>query len=125
VLEIVRRILYRARDDWGWITQVPKIRMLKELIRRVRFLTDEEADRLMLAMPEPLAPVVLYVKREAHAESWLCLETLIEACPSRGVSLSRLAPHLGDLAGDERNQSARADGAGWLEVSSLIVNSLF
>lgn len=39
-LEIVRRILYLARDDWGWITRVPKIRMLNEPKRRVRFLTD-------------------------------------------------------------------------------------
>jgi hypothetical protein len=29
-LEIVRRILYMARDDWEWILRVPKIRMLKE-----------------------------------------------------------------------------------------------
>ena len=42
-LEIVRRILYLARDDWGWITRVPKIRMLKEPKRRIRFLTDQEA----------------------------------------------------------------------------------
>ena len=59
-LEIVRRILYLARDDWGWITRVPKIRMLKEPKRRVRFLTEEEADRLMLALPEHLVPVVQF-----------------------------------------------------------------
>ncbi len=40
-LEIVRRILYLARDDWGWITRVPAIRMLKEPKRRVRFLKKE------------------------------------------------------------------------------------
>jgi integrase len=59
-LEIVRRILYLARDDWGWIARVPKIRMLKEPKRRVRFLTEEEADRLMLALPEHLVPVVQF-----------------------------------------------------------------
>lgn len=59
-LEIVRRILYLARDEWGWITRVPKIRMLKEPKRRVRFLTDREADRLMLALPEHLVPVVRF-----------------------------------------------------------------
>ena len=59
-LEIVRRILYLARDDWGWITRVPKIRMLKEPKRRVRFLTVEEADQLMLALPEHLVPVVQF-----------------------------------------------------------------
>jgi integrase len=59
-LEIVRRILYLARDDWGWIVRVPKIRMLKEPKRRVRFLKEEEADRLMLALPEHLVPVVRF-----------------------------------------------------------------
>ena len=34
--------------------------MLKEPKRRVRFLTEEEADRLMLALPEHMAPVVRY-----------------------------------------------------------------
>ena len=59
-LEIVRRILYLARDDCGWITRVPKIRMLKEPKRRVRFLTEEEADQLMLALPVHLVPVVQF-----------------------------------------------------------------
>ena len=59
-LEIVRRILYVARDEWGWIARVPKIRMLKEPRRRVRFLKEEEADRLMAALPEHLVPVVRF-----------------------------------------------------------------
>ncbi len=59
-LEIVRRILYLARDDWEWIMRVPKIRMLKEPKRRVRFLKDVEADRLIEALPEHLGPVVRF-----------------------------------------------------------------
>ena len=59
-LEVVRHVLNMARDDWGWITRVPKIRMLKEPKRHVRFLTEEEADRLMLALPEHMVPVVRY-----------------------------------------------------------------
>ncbi|HSD68454.1 MAG TPA: site-specific integrase [Woeseiaceae bacterium] len=59
-LEVVRRILYLARDDWGWIMRVPKIRMLKEPRRDVRFLTDEEAVRLIEALPEHLVPVVQF-----------------------------------------------------------------
>ena len=59
-LETVRHVLNVARDDWGWIARVPKIRMLKEPKRRVRFLTEEEADRLMLALPEHMVPVVRY-----------------------------------------------------------------
>ncbi|MCH8302247.1 MAG: site-specific integrase [Proteobacteria bacterium] len=59
-LEVVRHVLNVARDDWGWIARVPKIRMLKEPKRRVRFLTEEEADRLMLALPEHMVPVVQF-----------------------------------------------------------------
>lgn len=59
-LETVRHVLNVARDDWGWISRVPKIRMLKEPKRRVRFLTEEEADRLMLALPEHMVPVVQF-----------------------------------------------------------------
>ncbi|MCH9006037.1 MAG: site-specific integrase [Proteobacteria bacterium] len=57
-LEIVRRILYMARDEWEWIVRVPKIRMLKEPRRRVRFLKELEADRLVEELPEHLRPVV-------------------------------------------------------------------
>ena len=57
-LEIVRCILYMARDEWEWIVRVPKIRMLKEPRRRVRFLKEREADRLIEALPEHLRPVV-------------------------------------------------------------------
>jgi hypothetical protein len=50
-LKVVRHVLNMARDDWGWIVRVPKIRMLKEPERRVRFLKEVEADRLMLGLP--------------------------------------------------------------------------
>ena len=36
-LEVVRHVLNMACDDWGWIVRVPKIRMLKEPKRRLRF----------------------------------------------------------------------------------------
>ena len=179
-LEIVRRILYLARDDWGWITRVPKIRMLKEPKRRVRFLKEEEADRLMEALPEHLVPVVRFAlatgcrmaeilqtgmeprrlrrrvawldaghhkerrrtrdspepgcntgveKRPGQHERW-CFTYQGEAHGSVGSAWKRALkragienfqvprpqPYLGELARDERNQSARADGVRRLEV---------
>jgi integrase len=57
-LEIVRRILNLAHQDWRWIRAVPKIRMLKEPRRRIRFLRREEAQRLLDAMPKHLKPIV-------------------------------------------------------------------
>lgn len=59
-LEIVRRILNLAHQDWHWLQQVPRVRMLKEPKRRIRFLTHEEADRLNEALPVHLRPVVRY-----------------------------------------------------------------
>ena len=59
-LEIVRRILNLAHQEWGWLNRVPRIRMLKEPNRRIRFLTREEADRLHEALPEHLRPVVRF-----------------------------------------------------------------
>jgi integrase len=57
-LEVVRRILNVAHQDWRWLKGVPKIRMLKEPRRRVRFLRPEEADRLIEALPGHMKPIV-------------------------------------------------------------------
>ncbi len=57
-LELVRRILNVAHQDWRWLRGVPKIRMLKEPRRRVRFLRREEADRLIEALPPHMKPIV-------------------------------------------------------------------
>ncbi len=51
-LEIVRAILRRARDDWEWIDSCPKVLMLKEKERRVRWITREQAIRLIQLLPE-------------------------------------------------------------------------
>lgn len=54
MLEVVRAILRRARDDWQWLDRTPAIRMLPERTRRIRWLTREEADRLLEELPEHL-----------------------------------------------------------------------
>lgn len=59
-LEIVRRILHLARDEWRWLDSFPRIRMLSEPKRRVRFLSRQEADALLKALPAHLRPVVSY-----------------------------------------------------------------
>jgi len=59
-LEIVRRILHLARDEWNWLQRFSKIRMLKEPKRRIRFLTREEAEMLLEELPEHLCPVVQF-----------------------------------------------------------------
>ena len=49
-----------ARDEWQWITSVPKIRLLPGEVERDRWLTKEEADRLIAACPPHLAAVVRF-----------------------------------------------------------------
>lgn len=59
-LEVVRRILHLARDEWMWLQGFPKVKMLKEPVRRVRYLSYEEADRLLGTLPKHLKPVVQF-----------------------------------------------------------------
>lgn len=54
VLEIVRAALMKACNEWEWIDRVPSIRMLPESTKRVRWLTRNEADRLIAELPPHL-----------------------------------------------------------------------
>jgi integrase len=55
VLEVLRAILRRCVNEWEWLDKAPSIRMLKEPHRRIRYLTREEASRLLHELPEHLA----------------------------------------------------------------------
>jgi len=59
-LEVVRRILHLARDEWGWLERFPRVRMLREPKRRVRFLTREQAGLLLQKLPTHLRPIVQF-----------------------------------------------------------------
>ncbi len=59
-LAVVRAILRKATNEWEWIDRHPKIRMLPEPKRRVRWLTHEEANRLISELPEHLVPIVRF-----------------------------------------------------------------
>ena len=60
VLELVRAILRKCVNEWEWLERAPKVRMLKEPTRRIRFLTPEEAQRLLAALPEHLADMAAF-----------------------------------------------------------------
>jgi integrase len=49
---LLRAVLNRAKNEWEWIDQVPKIRRLKEPPARDRILSTEEMQRLLNELPE-------------------------------------------------------------------------
>jgi len=53
-LEVLRAILRKCVNEWEWLDRAPQVRMLKEPKRRIRFLTREEAQRLLAELPDHL-----------------------------------------------------------------------
>lgn len=60
VMEVVRAILRKAANEWEWLDRAPSFRMLPEPTRRIRFLTQNEAERLIAVLPEHLAAMVRF-----------------------------------------------------------------
>ncbi len=52
ILALLRSILRKACDAWRWIDETPKIEFLPEPTRRIRWLTKEQAERLLKALPK-------------------------------------------------------------------------
>jgi len=59
-LALVRSILRRAEREWGWIERAPMVRLLPEPKRRIRWLSREEADRLLAELPAHLADMMRF-----------------------------------------------------------------
>jgi len=59
-LELVRAILRKCVNDWEWLDRAPSVRMLREPTRRIRFLTRDEAQLLLAALPVHLADMAAF-----------------------------------------------------------------
>lgn len=59
-LSTMRALLRMARDEWQWIDNFPKIKMLSGEVERDRWLLREEAERLIRVCPPHLAALVRY-----------------------------------------------------------------
>jgi integrase len=59
-LATVRSLLRMARDEWQWIDNFPKIRLLPGEVERDRWLTREKADRLIRCSAPHLAALVRF-----------------------------------------------------------------
>lgn len=59
-LATIRNLLKTAREEWQWLDSIPKIRLLPGEVERDRWLTREEADRLITAAPVHLAALIRF-----------------------------------------------------------------
>jgi len=60
MLALLRSILIRASVDWEWLSSVPKVRLLREPVRRVRYLTKVQAESLISQLPSHLAAMTVF-----------------------------------------------------------------
>jgi integrase len=60
MLALLRSILIRASVDWEWLSVIPKVRLLREPIRRVRYLTKGQAESLLLHLPGHIAEMAAF-----------------------------------------------------------------
>jgi len=59
-LAVTRAILRMARDEWQWIDAIPKIRLLSGEVERDRWLTRDEAEKLINASPPHLTALIRF-----------------------------------------------------------------
>jgi integrase len=60
IVQLVRAVLRRAAYDWEWLDKAPRVRLLREPKRRVRYLTRDEAERLLAALPAHMAAMARF-----------------------------------------------------------------
>ena len=60
MLETIRAVLRKACYDWEWLDKVPKIRMLPEPKRRIRYLERVDAKKLLAELPTHLEAMVRF-----------------------------------------------------------------
>lgn len=60
MLSTIKKILNTAHKDWGWLEGTPSVKMLIEPKERVRFLTKEQAENLILELPKHLSAMVRF-----------------------------------------------------------------
>jgi len=59
-LALLRAMLRMARDEWEWLDTIPRIRLYPEPRKRVRWITREEAAKLVAELPPHLADMAAF-----------------------------------------------------------------
>ncbi len=60
MLEVARAVLRRAAREWEWIDRAPAVRMMTAVRKRIRWITREEAGRLLSVLPPHLAAMARF-----------------------------------------------------------------
>src|SRR3990167_4991177 len=60
MLEVMRAIMRKAHTEWEWLDKVPVFRMRHEKNQRIRWLTIEEAGRLLKELPSHLRDMAVF-----------------------------------------------------------------
>jgi integrase len=90
-LELVRAILRKCVNEWEWLDRAPHVRMLNEPKQRIRYLTRDEAQRLLDELPEHLADMAAFALATGlRAANVTGLQwTQVDLAASDGVDSSR------------------------------------
>jgi len=59
-LALIRSVLRRAANEWEWIDKAPKVPMYPGEVRRIRWITRDEAERLLSFLPDHQAAMARF-----------------------------------------------------------------
>ena len=109
---VIRALLRMARDEWQWIDSFPKIRLLPGEVERDRWLTREEAAKLLLYCPPHLAALVRFALATG------CRASEIKGLEWSRVDLARSTAWLNQTKnGTPRGVPLNADAVAVLEAA--------
>jgi integrase len=69
ILSLIRAIINRAKDEWEWIEAAPAFRFLPEPKERIRWLSKDEAERLLAVLPAHLSAMARFALATGLRES--------------------------------------------------------
>lgn len=85
-LALIRAILRRAAYEWEWIDKPPKVKLYREAKRRVRWITPDQAQKLLNELPEHQRDVVLFALATGLRQSNVISLEWSQVDISRGVA---------------------------------------
>jgi len=69
ILALIRAVLNAAKNDWEWLDFVPTVKLLPENSRRIRWLTQTEANQLLHELPTHIKAMARFALATGLRES--------------------------------------------------------